>query len=118
MAEIALSFYGINQEEIIESGEIRQLEIDVVEPFTNHRLVYPIEIYYQLFIQEGQKRIVVIDWQKTHRGSCNYFVNLNTSWWIPNIYYIDIKYIYRGDTRKIDNPIKFRLVNKLINPGR
>lgn len=118
MSEIALSFYGINQEETVEAGEQRRLEIDVVQPFTNNRLTHPINIYYQLFIQEGQERIIVIDWNKINRGSCHYFVTLDTSWWIPNMYYIDIKYEYNGEVRKVDNPIKFRLINKLINPGR
>ena len=118
MSEISLSFYGINQEENIEAGEIRRLEAEAVIPFTNIKPPYPINIYYQLFIQEGQERIVVIDWQKLNRGPNLYFTTLDTSWWIPNIYYIDIKYEYLGDTRKIKEPIKFKLINKIINPGR
>lgn len=118
MSQAALTFYGISQEENIEAGEIRRLEIDVVKPYTNERLPYPIDIYYQLFIQEGQERIVVIDWQPVNRSVCNYFITLDTSWWIPNMYYIDIKYVYNGETRKIHDPIKFRLLNKLINPAR
>jgi len=118
MAEIALSFYGISQEENIEAGEFRRLEIDAVEPYTNNKLPYPIKMYYQLFVQEGQERIAVIDWQQVNRGPNTYFVNFDTSWWIPNMYYIDIKYEYKGDIRKIDTPIKFRLVNKLVNPAR
>ena len=118
MSEIALSFYGISQEENIEAGEVRRLEIDAVQPYSNEKLPYPVNIYYQLFIQEGNERIVVIDWQKVNRRGCNYFVTLDTSWWIPNMYYIDIKYEYKGDMRKIDNPIKMRLVNKLINPSK
>lgn len=118
MSEINLSFYGISQEETIESGEIRKLEIEPVQPYTSGKLEYPIDMWYQLFITEGQERIVVIDWEKINRGSCNYFINLDTSWLIPNIYYIDIKYDYKEETRKILDPIKFRAVNKLINPGR
>ena len=118
MSEISLSFYGINQEEIIEAGELRRLEIDAVVPYTPNKLPYPVNIYCQLFIQEGQERIAVIDWQKVNRGSCSYFITFDTSWWIPNMYYIDVRYEYKGEVRKIDNPIKFRLVNKLINPGR
>lgn len=118
MSEIAISFYGINQEENIESGEKRRLELDVVKPFTNTKLPHPLNIYFQLFIQEGQERIVVIDWTKFNRGSCNYFTTFDTSWWIPNIYYIDVKYEYNGETRKINTPIKFKLINKTINPAR
>jgi len=118
MAEIALSFYGINQEENIEAGEIRRLEIEAVEPFTNNKLQHPVKIYYQLFIQEGNERIVVIDWEQLNRGPNSYFITLDTTWWIPNLYYIDVKYDYKNNTRKINDPIKFRVVNKLINPGR
>ena len=112
MSEIALSFYGINQEEIIESGEIRRFEIEAVQPFTTNKLKYPVKIYYQLFIQEGQDRIIVIDWNEMNRGSNNHFILLNTSWWIPNTYYIDVKYEYKGDTRKINNLIKFKVVSE------
>jgi hypothetical protein len=118
MSRISVSVHGISQEENIEAGEIRRLEIDAVQPYSSLRLPYPVDIYFQLFIQEGQQRIVVIDWQKVNRGSCNYFITLDTSWWIPNMYYIDIKYEYNGEVHKILDPVKFRLVNKLINPAR
>ena len=118
MTKIALSYHGISQEENIEAGEIRRLEVEPVQMFSSEKLPYPINMYYQLFIQEGTERIVVIDWQKMNRSVCNYFIVLNTSWWIPNMYYIDIKYEYNGETRKIQDLLKFRLVNKLINPAR
>lgn len=118
MSQISISTHGISQEENIEAGEIRRLEIEPVIPYSSDKLPYPIDIYFQLFIQEGQEKIVVIDWQKVNRGFCDYFITLDTSWWIPNMYYIDLKYEYKGETRKILDPIKFRLINKIVNPSR
>jgi hypothetical protein len=118
MNEITLSYYGINQEDTIESGEIRRINIEPVVPYSSQKLQYPVNMYYQLFIQEGQERIVVIDWQKMNRSCDDYYIVLDTSWWIPNMYYIDIKYEYNGETRKILDPIKLKVVNKIINPNR
>lgn len=118
MSNLTLSYYGINQEETIESGEIRHIHIEPVIPYVSEKLRHPVNMYFQLFIQEGQERIIVIDWQKMNRSCNDYYIVLDTTWWIPNIYYIDIKYEYQNETKKILAPIKFKLVNKIINPGR
>jgi hypothetical protein len=114
MSSISLSYYGIAQEEKIVSGEIRKLELNVVEPYTSNLLQYPINIYYQLFIQEGQEKIIVIDWTKVNRTYNGYFINLDTSWLIPNMFYIDIKYEYNSEVKKINDLIKFKVVSSLM----
>ena len=110
-----MSFYGINQEETIEAGEIRKLEIELIEPYGNTKPEYPVSMWFQLFIQEGKERIIVIDWENIHRVSNSYYIILDTSWLIPNMYYIDVKYEYGNETRKILDLIKFKLVNKIVN---
>ena len=48
-------------------------------------------LQYRLWVREGTTQVSVIDWQDINRAFLkNYFI-LDTSWMIPNKYFIDIK---------------------------
>ena len=70
-------------------------------------------LQYRLWITEGNSQINVIDWTDVNRSFLkNYFI-LDTSWMIPNEYYIDIKLTSNQLVKTYTNTLKFNIVNQV-----
>ena len=81
-------------------------------PFTYDKINIIDNIYYRIFIKEGNTQIEYIDWKEVNRSyDSNYFI-LDTSWFIPNDYYLEIKIISGNEVRTFDNIINFEVVSE------
>lgn len=112
LPSISVSFTGIREEEDIISGDVRKFMISAKKPFTTNEMSYPVNISYRIYIEEGTEQITAIDWTKMNRGIDNYFMFLDTSWMIPNIYYLDVKYDLGGVVKTYQRMVKFRIVSE------
>jgi len=112
LPSVFISFSGIKEEEDIISGDVRKFIVSAKKPYTTNEMSYPLNISYRVYIEEGNDQITAIDWTQMNRGVDNYFMFLDTSWMIPNIYYIDIKYELGGVVETKQRMVKFRIVSE------
>jgi hypothetical protein len=91
---------------------VRKVYVNVRKPFTINETDVIDGLEYRLYVKEGTAEVNVIDWQDVNRTfSSNYFL-LDTSWMIPNIYYIDIKLTSKQEVRNYNGVLRFEIVNQ------
>jgi hypothetical protein len=90
--EYGLSFSGLKRDESVRQGEKRKVVVSVREPYVYEVPVLTDFIQYKIYVKEGPlNEIIIQDWADLNRTTnMNYFL-LDTSWLLPNKYYLDIR---------------------------
>ena len=110
--EYGLSTTGIKKQEKIKRGDTRRIQVNVLIPFKIDQTETIGKIFYRLYIKEGTTQIDYIDWQpinKTPDG--NYFI-LDTSWLIPNDYFMEFKFESGNELRTYEEIMNFEIVSE------
>jgi len=110
--DYGLSFSGIRRQEKIKRGDTRRINVNVLVPLKIDQTETIGKIYYRLFIKEGRTQIEYTDWSlvnKTPDG--NYFI-MDTSWLIPNDYFIEFKIESGNEVRTYEDIINFEIVSE------
>jgi|LakMenEpi03Aug12_release.lakeMendotaPanAssembly.Ray.scaffolds.fasta_scaffold81387_3 hypothetical protein len=111
--EYGINLSGIRRDEKIKRGDYRKVFVNVREPYTINQTSVIDGLQYRVWIREGNTEVNVIDWMDVNRTYLkNYFV-LDTSWMIPNEYYIDIKLTSNLLVKTYTNTMKFNIVNQV-----
>ena len=111
--EYGINLSGIRRDEKIKRGDYRKVFVNVREPYTINQTSVIDGLQYRLWIREGNTEVNVIDWMDVNRTYLkNYFI-LDTSWMIPNEYYIDIKLTSNLLVKTYTNTMKFNVVNQV-----
>jgi hypothetical protein len=85
----------------------------VVFPYTVNESSVIDGLQYRLYVKEGSTEVNVIEWNDVNRTYLkNYFI-LDTSWMIPNEYFIDIKLTSNQLVKTYTNTMKFSIVNQV-----
>ena len=85
-------FWGIGEKENIRAGNIRKVKLTIKELYPNQNNFLPLDIEYRLFTTLGNKyELDVIPFTKVDRTNRGYEFNLDTSWLIPQDYYLQIR---------------------------
>lgn len=85
-------FWGIGEKENIIAGNIRKIKLTIKELYANQNNFLPLDIEYRLFTTLGKKyEIDVIPFTPVNRTNMGYEFNLDTSWLIPQDYYLQIR---------------------------
>jgi len=109
-------FWGINEKENIRAGNIRKVRLTIKELYANQNNFLPLDIEYRLFTTVGAKyEIDVIPYTKTDRTSNGYEFNLDTSWLIPQDYYLQLR-LKNGSYYENKQTLSFTVVNDGIIP--
>jgi hypothetical protein len=110
--EYEVSLSGIKRDEKIKRGDKRKVFVNARLPYTINQSSVIDGLQYRLWIREGTTQVNVIDWEDVNRAFLrNYFI-LDTSWFIPNEYYIDIKLTSNELVKTYTTKLKFSVVNK------
>lgn len=110
---IVPSTYGINDNEQINIGEVREIKVDFIEEFSNGKKQYPNKVEYRLYVKEGNREIDVYSWQPIELFGDQHIILIDTNNLIPNDYFIDIN-IYQGRSVKTYEKItKFTIVSNV-----
>ena len=110
--EYYMSVSGIKSGEKIKRGDIRKVFASARKPFTTNEIDVIDGLQYRLYVKEGNTEVTVIDWMDINRTfDTNYFL-IDTSWMIPNIYYVDVKLTSGQEVRTYSNSLKFEIVNQ------
>lgn len=107
-----LSLSGIKQEEKITSGEIRRVNVLVRKPYTVNQVESLSGVEYRMYVKIGPAQLTVIDWRAADRSNLYNFFMLDTSWMIPNKYYIDIRINQNGETLLYNDQLVFNIVSR------
>ncbi len=85
-------FWGIGEKENITAGNMRKIKLTIKELYPNQNNFLPLDIEYRLFTTLGKKyEIDVIPFTPVNRTNSGYEFNLDTSWLIPQDYYLQIR---------------------------
>jgi len=104
-------FSGIGQNENITAGNIRKIKLTIKEMYPNQNKFIPLDIEYRLFTTLGKKyEIDVIPYTPVNRTNYGYEFNLDTSWLIPQDYYLQIR-MRNGDYYENKQTLSFTIVS-------
>lgn len=105
------SFSGIKRKEKIKRGDTRRVDIDATIPFSSDHK--PLDkISYRIYIKEGETQLEYIPWSEVNRTEdSNYFL-VDTSWFIPNDYYMEFKIESGNEVRTYHDIIQFEIVSE------
>jgi hypothetical protein len=106
------SISGIKSDETIKRGDKRKIMVSARVPYTvNHSQVID-SLKYRLYIKDGTSEYTVIDYTDVNRTpTYNYFV-IDTSWLIPNTYYIDLELTSNQKVETYDQQLRFIVKNQ------
>jgi hypothetical protein len=86
------NFWGISEKENIRRGITKKIKLSIKELYPIQDNFIPLQIEYRLFTTVGKKyEIDVIPFTNVNRTNTGYEFNLDTSWLIPQDYYLQIR---------------------------
>ena len=104
-------FWGINEKENIRAGNIRKIRLTIKELYANQNNFLPLDIEYRVYTTVGSKyEIDIIPFTSANRTSNGYEFNLDTSWLIPQDYYLQIR-LKNGSYYENKQTLSFTVVN-------
>jgi archaellin len=110
--DYAFRVSGIKHQEKIKRGDTRRVNVEARIPLTLDQVGVLDKIYYRIYIREGNTQIDYIDWTEISRAFDGNFFLVDTSWFIPNDYYLEVKIQSGDETRTYDDVIKFEIVSE------
>jgi hypothetical protein len=81
-------------------------------PFTYDQSQALDGIYYRIYIKEGETEIPYVDWNEVSRTPDGNFFFIDTSWLIPNDYYMEFKITSGNEVRTYQDIIPFEIVSE------
>lgn len=105
-----VQYYGIQLNEKIIRGNQRKVTV-VFRSIDLSRPELFSEVYYRMYIKEGRTNVIVHDWTKIDVTNENSF-NLDTSYFIPREYYIQVKGIRHNEEIFYREELKFEIISE------
>ncbi len=104
-------FWGINERENIVAGDIKRIKLTIKELYANQNRFIPLDIEYRLYTTLGKNyEIDVIPFTSVNRTNTGYEFNLDTSWLIPQDYYLQIR-LKNGNYYQNKQKLSFTIVS-------
>lgn len=110
--DYAFRVSGVKHQEKIKRGDTRRVNVEARVPLTLDQVGVLDKIYYRIYIREGNTQLDYIDWTEVSRAFDGNFFLVDTSWFIPNDYYLEVKIQSGDETRTYDDVIKFEVVSE------
>ena len=111
----AVSLSGIKFGEVLDQGNIRRVNVLLRKPYTLNDYDFVDNVFYRLYVKQGNNLVEVLDWQEIGKSYDSHFFNINTTWMIPQTYYIDIKTVIAGEVNIYNEELKFTVNSKIFN---
>lgn len=106
---------GINDNEIIKIGDIREILVEFIEEYSYGSKSIPTSSEYRIYVKENDREIDVYPFQPIERRSQEHSFLIDTNELIPNIYHVDIKIKQGRNIRIYDNILKFKITDNVTN---
>ena len=108
-----MSLSGVKRDERIKRGDVRKILVSARLPFTVDESKTIDNLEYRVWVTEGNTQVNVIDWRDVNMAYLSNYFLLDTSWMIPNEYYIDIKLTSNQEVKQYTNVMNFNIVNQV-----
>lgn len=106
-----VSINGIKRDEFLKQGERLKVFVNLRKPYTVSETDQIDGISYRMYVKQGVNQITVIDWTVVNRAyDSNYFI-IDTSWLVPQQYFIDIKVSNRDEVKLYNEETRFTVIN-------
>ena len=105
------SVYGINDNEDINRGEIREVTVDFRKQFTTDKKELIDGGEYRLYVKDGNREVTVIDYTPIEKAYLNNFFMIYTEDLIPNEYYVDVRVQSGRELKYFKNALRFTVVS-------
>lgn len=110
------SIHGINDDEKIGIGEVREVVVDMRRKYTTDKRETTIDAYYRLYVKDANREIDIFNgYQPVEKSFLNNYFIINTEDLIPNKYYVDIKVIQGKETLFYKDSLHFTVVSNVTN---
>jgi hypothetical protein len=106
----SIQFFGIKQNEKVLRGEKRKIVINF-RSINNPKNTILNDVYYRLYIKEGRTNVIVHDWTLVDKTNENSFF-LDTSFYVPREYFMEIKGKTFNEEIFYDEIIKFEILSE------
>ena len=108
------SIYGINDDEKIGIGEVREIVVDMRRKFTTNKRDTITTAYYRLYVKDANREIDIFNgYQPVEKSFLNNYFIINTSDLVPNKYYVDIKVLQGKETLFYKDSLHFTVVSNV-----
>ena len=103
--------YGINDGELLNRGEVREVTVDFRVEFETSRKVLLDSAEYRIYVMDGTREIEVIPYHPIEKAFLNNYFLVYTQDFVPNDYYVDIKTTIGRETKYYRNIMRFTVVS-------
>lgn len=110
---VAPSFYGINDDEDLGRGEIREIGVDFRQKYSTDKKELITTADYRLYVKDGNREIDVLPYQPIEKAFLNNFFVLYTEDLIPNQYYIDVRVQMGREIKFYKEALRFKIVSNV-----
>jgi len=105
------NFYGIAQDEKIKRGDVREVIVGIKKLYSKTQ-VEKILLNYRLFVKQGENQIDIIPITEVSKMENKYFFNLDTSFLIPNTYFLEISVKNDNLVNVKTDILKFKVISE------
>lgn len=105
------SVYGINDGELLNRGEVREVTVDFRMEYETNRKVLLDSADYRLYVMDGTREIDVINYHPIEKAFLNNYFIIHTEDLVPNDYYVDIRTKIGRETKYYRNVLRFTVVS-------
>lgn len=113
---IVPSIYGINDDEKIGIGEVREIIVDMRRKYTTDKRETTVNAFYRLYVKDANREIDIFGgYQPIEKSFLNNYFIINTADLIPNKYYVDIKVLQGKETLFYKDSLHFTVVSNVTN---
>lgn len=105
------NFEGINNGEELHRGEVREVVVDFRKEYTTDKKELIDGGEYRLYVKDGNRELVVIDYQPIEKAFLNNYFLIFTEDLVPNDYFVDVRIKHGRETRYYKKALRFRIVS-------
>lgn len=110
--DVVPSFEGINNGEDLIRGEVREVVVDFRKEYTTDKRELIDGGEYRVYVKDGNREIVVFDYQPIEKAFLNNFFVIYTDDLIPNNeYFVDVRVKFGREIKYYKKAIRFRVVS-------
>lgn len=105
-----IQIFGIKQNEQLIRGEKRKVTINF-RSINNIKNNIFNDVFYRMYIKEGKTNVIIHDWTQVDTTNENSFM-LDTSYYIPREYFVEIKAKINSEELFYNDEIKFEILSE------
>lgn len=111
--DLVPSFYGIDIDEALEQGEIREISVDFRQKYETNKKELIDSAEYRLYVKDGNREYDVIKYHPIEKAYLNNFFVLYTEDLIPNQYFVDVRVQCGREIKYYREAIRFKIVSNI-----